>query len=223
MYKNPQEVIDKIEEKEINKLFFKELIPEDAKILEAGAHIGRDTIKFAKIWPNGKIYSFEPVPELFERLKENTQNYSNVNTFNLALSNNIGKVQCYISSGRSTALSSLKEPIKDVGLNSQTDFSKSEVDSMPLDKWAQNENIKNLDLIWLDAQGCELEILKSGEKILEKSKILYIEGSLMQRYVGENLINDTINWLEDRNFKAILRDKPKHNKVNILFKNLKSI
>ena len=41
-------------------------IPADAVIVEAGAHRGFDTVQFARLWPEGTIHAFEPVPEKYD-------------------------------------------------------------------------------------------------------------------------------------------------------------
>src|SRR5438045_3440309 len=66
-------------------------------IIEAGAYDGRETIRLARIWPNGVIHSFEPVPELFEKLEANTTHLANVHCHQLALSDSTGTAPLHIS------------------------------------------------------------------------------------------------------------------------------
>jgi len=57
-------------------------------IIDLGANIGIETIKFSKFFPNSKIICVEPEINNFEILKKNTENYSNVFIENYAISNN---------------------------------------------------------------------------------------------------------------------------------------
>ena len=64
------------------------LIKEDAVCFDIGANIGETTLNFARLAPKGKVYSFEPVPFLFRRLKTNVElnEFPNIILNNLAAS-----------------------------------------------------------------------------------------------------------------------------------------
>jgi FkbM family methyltransferase len=68
-----------------------ENIPKNATIIEAGVCEGIDTLFFSDNFHDGKIYGFEPVINLFEKARERVGNRKNVNIFNIALSDTIGK------------------------------------------------------------------------------------------------------------------------------------
>ena len=68
----------------------KKLLPADPIIVEAGAFDGKDSKKMCQEWPNGIIHSFEPVPEIFALLGENTQDCPNIKRYPYALSNSTG-------------------------------------------------------------------------------------------------------------------------------------
>src|SRR3989344_5814823 len=56
-------------------------------IIDVGAHFG-ETAKAARyVFPDAKIYSFEPVPSSYQKLVEETKNLTNVKTYNFALGN----------------------------------------------------------------------------------------------------------------------------------------
>ena len=38
--------------------------PDNPIVVEAGAHVGSDTIEMSKLWPGGTIHAFEPIPHL---------------------------------------------------------------------------------------------------------------------------------------------------------------
>ena len=140
----------------ITKELLKLLLPDNPLIIECGAHQGRDTLKMSKLWPMGTIHALEPVPHLFNLLKETTKNAPNVRCYQQALSATTGKQVLYVSSGASDACSSLLKPadyFKETRITFDTTV---EVDTYTLDEWCQKNSIAQIDFMWLDMQGpCE--------------------------------------------------------------------
>ena len=65
-------------------------------VIDIGANIGLFTLILAKlVGKSGHVYSFEPDPQLFQILNENVKlnQLENVSTFQLAVSNKIGKAK----------------------------------------------------------------------------------------------------------------------------------
>ncbi len=209
--------LDDIETVEISKQFISQFLPKNPVIVEAGGHIGRDAIRMAKFWHEATIYSFEPVKELYDKLVLNTGNYNNIFCYNLALYSKVDILTMYVSSGRSTALSSLFEPLTDLSSHPETKFQLQEVKSITLTLWAKENNITYVDFFWFDMQGAELSVLKSSKDIIKTAKAIFIELNLIKRYKDIPLYNELLDWFEENNFRPVAKDKLKHNKVNILF------
>jgi FkbM family methyltransferase len=82
----------------ISKKFIKKFLPKFPTTIDCGAHTGDDSIEISKIL-GGKVYSFEPLPIIYEKLKNKIQNHSNIQCFPIALSNLNGKSKFYVSEG----------------------------------------------------------------------------------------------------------------------------
>jgi hypothetical protein len=80
-------------------LMMKKYVPRNPIILEAGAHLGEDTARLVRFFNPEKLYAFEPVPELFESLKESTLSLAAVECFPYALAEKCGKSKLHVSSG----------------------------------------------------------------------------------------------------------------------------
>ncbi len=206
-----------IPEKILDKPYIKQFLPDNAIVIEAGGHIGRDCIKMAKLWPESTIYSFEPIKELYDTLIINTEKFKNITCFNYALTSYTGKSEIFVSSGRSTALSSLYKPVGGLTTHAETIFTKDTVNTISLDQWAQDNNIKYIDFIWLDTQGAELDALNGATNLLKTVNALFVEVSLKERYKDSTDALKLISWLESQNFIAHSHDKIVHEKANILF------
>jgi FkbM family methyltransferase len=189
----------------MDEVLFSYLNP-NFNILEAGAHNGNDTKRLSALTKN-KVYAFEPVPLLFEQLKENTVAIKNVETFNIALSQATGKMPMYISSGGSDASSSLLKPVEHLNKNPEVLFNDTiYVDASTLDDWAQSYNVKSIDFMWLDMQGFEYAMLKESKVIFPAVKVLYTEISTTELYDGQALYSEYKEWLIKLGFKLVKED-----------------
>ena len=211
-------LLEQLPQAPITKQQIAQYLPLRPIIIEAGAHIGRDSIKMAKLWPAGTIYAFEPVPALFEQLKHTTESYANIYVFNSALSNTNGQARLYISGGASTACSSLLEPKECKVLQPQVLFEQEIiVKTVTLDTWADQHNIKQIDFLWFDMQGSELNALQGAQKILPTVQVIFIEVNLTERYTQNPTFDEIAQFLYNFGLKPLQKDAPKHNKINVLF------
>ena len=199
----------------LHKYTLAEYLPRNPIIIEAGAHIGRDTIKLAKQWPSATIHAFEPVPELFSTLLSNTNGYSNIHCYPIALSDKTGTELLYVSSGASTAVSSFFKPHEYTKQRPNVLFTPLEVTVITLDQWAEDHYVSLVDFMWLDMQGAELKVLKAAPTILRTVRAIVFEVSLTERFKNNPLYDEAKQWIESQGFELVQSDIPKHDKVNL--------
>jgi FkbM family methyltransferase len=193
-------------------------IPQNPVIVEAGAHIGLDTEDLIHYFPQGKIYAFEPIPDLFLQLSERVRPYKNVRCYPTALGNQVGEVVMYISSGVSDGSSSILPPKDHLIDHPDVFFAQTiHVPCTTLDDWAKVNNIEKVDLFWLDMQGYELNALKAGLAVLENVQAIYTEVNLKETYKGAPLYSELREWLEARNFGVEVEEIPWEDGGNVLF------
>lgn len=191
-------------------------LPEYPVILEAGAHIGRDTLKMIKLWPQAKIHAFEPVSNLYTLLVTNTRQYPSISTYPYALSNKSGAEPFYISSGASSAVSSLFEPDQYIIDRPEVFFNQTTVTTLSLDDWARENKIDHVDFMWLDMQGAELKVLEASKIVFPTVRVIVLEANLTQRFKSVPLLDEVSSFMRDKGFIIVLQDPPKHNKSNLL-------
>jgi 2-O-methyltransferase len=186
----------------IPKRALRRYIPQRAVIVEAGAHRGFDTVQFARLWPEGRIYAFEPVPHVYEHLRANTAGYRNVTTYQLALGDRDTAMRMWLSDREHDYSSSLLEPRKhrdefpEIGFEETTS-----VQVTTLASWAAREGIDRIDGMWLDMQGYELAALKAAGPILETTRAIVLEVSATELYAGVPLWPEVQAWLEGQGFR----------------------
>jgi len=147
-------------------------LPENATILDVGANFGLMTLSYAKLYPKGKIYSFEPTHYALEKLKRNI-------ALNPDLANRITVTNNFISDEvndnpdikaySSWKVDGSKEKDKH-DTHGGTAKSTVGVGSITLDAFCKQHNISKIDFIKIDTDGHELHILKGSKDIVNQHK-----------------------------------------------------
>ena len=193
-------------------------LPQNPVIIDCGAHIGTDTIDFAK-YQGSTVYAFEPIKYIFDKLVLNTNQYKNVSNFNFALSSCDGFADMYVSTGSSDGSSSLLKPKKHLKFHPDVFFNRVErVNCKTLDTWAKENNVNRIDLLWLDMQGSEKAMLMVSDIILETVSVIHTEVSLYETYEGMGNYFSLKKFLKNKGFKVVIEAIPKNDYGgNVLF------
>jgi 2-O-methyltransferase len=192
-------------------LEIKKWIPENPVIVDCGAYSGNEIKLMVEIWPLATIHAFEAVPEIFNSLQSNMQSYKNVFCYQIALSDTIGSARFHVSewpAGVPFQSGSLLAPKEHVNLCESIFPRTISVNTITLDQWAQENNIKKIDCLWLDMQGYELFMMKASPEIMKNVKAIYTEVEFVEAYAGQPQFNEMKTWLENQGFTFIARDFP---------------
>jgi len=142
--------------------------PENATIIDLGAHIGFFSVHASN--KAKKIFAFEPVPENFELLKKNIELNKLENKiipFNLALSDKTGKEKIFLAKNHSGGHSIYGCEKKDTQNEFISQFITSkgfseknfvEVNSITLNEVFKKNEINHCDLLKLDIEGAEYNV-----------------------------------------------------------------
>lgn len=176
-------------------------------IVEAGAHSGLDTVHLGRMFRNGTVHAFEPVPALYARLASRTKGLANVRTYNSALGARTDRATLHLSGGSSDGSSSLRRPTGHLEVHPNVTFAASlEVACLSLDDWARQNGIAKVDMLWLDLQGLEHDVLSASSLVLPTVKAIYTEVSLQEMYEGACLYPEYRRWLEGQGFEVVAED-----------------
>ena len=152
-------------------------------IFDVGANIGIFSIHAATLFPNSKIYAFEPFLENFELLKKNTDSMKNIFCYNLAVSD-------------FTGTSYLRNDLDKTAVKTTTlpeDESSQTCLTTTLENFCLEHCIKNIDFLKLDCEGAEYNILNTN---LSFVKVIAGEYHVINRRNSEEIKN----MLRSRNF-----------------------
>lgn len=140
--------------------------------LDIGAHIGY--VSFHAAWavgPKGKVFSFEPNPELFLRLQKNLSCYPQGLATQAAIWETEAQLSYETSSVGSESGWGTLTAVRDLGKGHHIS-----VQSISLDGFCQRNSLSSIRAIKIDAEGSEPAILRGAELVLRELRpILFME------------------------------------------------
>lgn len=136
---------------------------------DIGANIGYFSLIAANNAPTSKIISFEPVKNLFQKLRENISinSIGNITAVNAAIGELNEEKELFISADDNLGMSSFQPPENFSGR-------KEKVKVISIDSWFKTARLSRVDLIKLDIEGSELAALKGMQEVLHNFKPLII-------------------------------------------------
>jgi len=142
--------------------YVKSLRPGD-NIIEIGANIGYYVLLAQSIiGTSGRIIGFEPAPDNYDILKKNTEFYSNIEIFDLAIGNKNGNVEFYISEIPNWGSLIFRDNL----------FVKKKIMTRitRLDDFLTNLDNFRPTLIHMDIEGGEIQALEGANETISKYK-----------------------------------------------------
>jgi FkbM family methyltransferase len=186
-------------------------------ILEIGCNDGTHTLWFNEMFEYPTIYCFEPDPRAIGRFKSKVGQRSNINLFEIALSDLNGTTTFYQSSfGNYEKLAeryssgllekmpegwdlsgSIRKPKEHLEVHPGVSFEQAiSVKTKTLDTWYEEHGIDIIDFIWMDVQGAELDVFRGGKNALSKTRFIYTEYNNQELYEGQANLKQLLRHLE---------------------------
>lgn len=169
-------------------------------IIDIGAHKGEAALELYRICPDTMVYCFEPLKDIFNELNVNLKDLPNIQTFNMALGNDVGQIS--INRSSFTPSSSVME-MAESHKNAFPYAAESKTESVSvntLDKISKRLILKENILLKIDVQGYEDQVIHGAKKTLEIIKLIIIETSFTKLYKNQPLFPDIYNLLNKNGF-----------------------
>jgi len=168
-------------------------------VVDVGAHVGISVHHWAKHF--NKVSAFEPMKDHFDCLKKNTEQLSNVEIYNTAVSDQEGLLYgSYRSTKNSGSFqlldSSYKQP------NKKSPRQLYEISVKKLDSF----NFDNLNLLKIDVEGWEFEVLKGAIETIKNHKpVLLVEftGGESRKSLHRYDVNEYNKLIDKLNYQAV--------------------
>ena len=176
-------------------------------VIDVGANDGIFGRKLRELGYRGRIISFEPIAEVFERLKASVANDDLWDVVGVACGETSGEVDIHVSAN--SVSSSLMK------------VTEKSVTSAPASAAVRDERVKVRRLddelkelrrgesrLWLkiDTQGFEMPVLLGAPETLQDSVMMQLEMSFVDLYEGQVLFDELYRWVLDRGFRMSLFD-----------------
>ena len=186
------------------KFFGLTSLPIDA-VVDVGANRGQFARLAIKAFPEARIFCFEPVPDVFDQLREWAESVPNrLEIFNVALGCEPGRHDFFLHPKHTPASSFLKTTaLIEREFPDTMETRTIQVDVHTLDEYADRfvcRDGKGL-VLKLDVEGFELDVLKGGLHTLENVIGLIVEIHLMELFEGHPTFHDVDAFLSGRNFR----------------------
>jgi FkbM family methyltransferase len=150
---------------------------------DIGANRGQTIRLFKEIFPNCKIYAFEPHPNIFKTLMSSYKLVKGVKCFNLAVGELSGKFPFWVSP--LDEASSMNLPDLDstwnrkkaliLGINPKKMYKKIDVDVVTLDEFTSLHEIQAIDILKIDVEGGELQVLLGSRSIFQEGRVSIVQ------------------------------------------------
>jgi len=153
-------------------------------VVDVGANVGSWSTAIAQLTNAKHIYAYEPVPEVFEKLKVNTKSSPQIHCYCSAVGASNGKT--IINVEAKSELSSIYPIRNEVRWIHNLGLETVKQISVPMVKLDDALcEIGEISLLKVDVQGYELEVFKGALQLLSRTKVLMTEITYQSNYEGD--------------------------------------
>jgi FkbM family methyltransferase len=213
MYDRTQYILSELPNKsDLLKLFSQK---QELTIFDIGGCEGEDSIRYSRLFPNAAVFVFEPLPKNQQRILETIKNYNaeKVTLLPIALSDNKGVSQFYVSSGHPEEIkenldwdfgnksSSLLPPDKHLETTPWVKFDDViDVQTNTLSDFLVDNDVDEIDFVHMDVQGAELKVLNGAGKHIKKIKAIWLEVADITLYKNQPTKTDIEIFMTNNGF-----------------------
>lgn len=182
----------------------REYLPDDFKIgprdvvVDIGGNIGSFAVLAASLAREGRVFSYEPIPENYEILRQNLilNGHTHAKAFCQGVIDKPGKVEMFLDI-RSNGGHSIKQLPGNLG--------GIQVDMTTLERILADNNITTIDFLKIDCEGAEFQILnRCDPALLSRVRRLAMEYHILEKPPKKaERARELIEFLESRGFRVV--------------------
>jgi FkbM family methyltransferase len=172
-----------------------------ASVVDVGANRGQFTLFAAGLYPQARIFAFEPLPGPYAVLARIAAGHQGIQTFRAAIGPRAATVRMHLMDPDDC--SSLLAPTgRQIATFPQTRLAGTlPVGMAPLDAFLGPGDLGTPALLKLDVQGFELAALKGCAALLDRFAAIYVECSFAPLYADQPLADEVLAHLREQGFR----------------------
>lgn len=176
-------------------------------VFDVGAHVGQTMAQFRQQFPLAEIYCFEPYKIAFETLEANAGHDPRIKVYDCALGEEDGWALLFLHQhGQwNSLLQDSKEMHQFVPREAMRPTGTEQVEVCKLDTFCRKNNIEQIDLLKVDAQGYELKVLNGASNLLRSKAICsaHVEVNFASYYEGQCSFEEVYAKLRSYGYKLV--------------------
>jgi FkbM family methyltransferase len=173
-------------------------------ILDVGANEGQFAKLAREVFPSAMIYSFEPLPDCFDKLNKIFPGDPHFAAFNEAVGSTESVLEFFRSvHSPSSSFLKMENSHKEAfpyTKDGQVD-QPIEVKVNSLDNFFKSHDLEKNILLKIDVQGFEGEVIKGASLALEHVKVVILELSMIKLYQDQPLFHDIYTMMYNKGFR----------------------
>jgi len=149
-------------------------------IFDVGANVGEISHELRRIFPDARMWAFEPNPVTFSELSMRLGGM-NISCQNLGLGAEpgTGELHCYLENQKSGHASMYRDVFalygKNYGIKESANLTTFRFDVQTLDNFCRRMGIPRIDFLKIDVEGHELSVLRGASEMISEGKIAAIQ------------------------------------------------
>ena len=159
------------------------------KIIEVGAYDCQESLKFTYLFPNASITAFECSPKLIDGCKHNSNKSDRITLVEKMVTDNPINKTFYDCNG---GVSSMCRP----------KYDKHRIIDVSTTRMDEYLGDSEVDFLWIDVQGAELNVLRSFGDKLKNVNTIYCEVDICKgRYDSDSTLDSVNEFLFNNGYK----------------------
>jgi FkbM family methyltransferase len=139
----------------------------------------------SNLFPQAVFYLFDPDPRWVNYVNDRITTFK-AKFYNIAIGQQDGVQLFYQSPDWHPYSGSIRKPTGHLSVHPDITFdTTTTIQVRSLDSWSAEHGIGQIDLIWSDVQGAEVDLIRGGLVALQNTRYFYTEFSATELYEGQ--------------------------------------
>ncbi len=177
-------------------------------VLDVGSRDAKEAITMKEVFPKAQVYAFECNPPAIKLCEQNIGNLADIILVPKAVSDVNGKIDFFAIDPEKSIT---RQSDGNIGASSlfianpafpheKYYQNKITVESITLERWAEEVGVRDIDILWIDLQGAELKAFQGMGPLLSRTKIIFTEVEFKEMYLGQPLFSEVDRYLTANGF-----------------------